>query len=59
MREDLNFDGDVDLDDLGVLLAAMSGPDEATNNVVADLEGDGDCDIGDFSIFSMVLADMR
>ena len=58
VREDLDFDGDVDLDDLGVLLAAMSGPDEATNNVVADLDGDGDCDIGDFSIFSMVLADM-
>jgi len=48
---DLDGDGDIDLDDLVELAAAMSGPEVATAVPEADLDGDGDCDMADMAIF--------
>ncbi len=48
---DLDSDGDIDLDDLVELEAAMSGPGVATAVPEADLDGDSDCDMADIAIF--------
>jgi len=48
---DLDSDGDIDLDDLVELAAAMSGPGVATAVPEADLDGDSDCDMADMAIF--------
>ena len=50
---DLDLDGDVDLDDFGILAGCMLGPGVAypVGCGTADLDGDGDVDIHDFARF--------
>ncbi|MFQ6047811.1 MAG: hypothetical protein ACE5K7_00420 [Phycisphaerae bacterium] len=49
---DMDYDGDVDLDDLAEFVTAMSGPGQSAGNDDADLDGDGDCDLADFGRFA-------
>jgi Zn-dependent metalloprotease len=49
---DLDNDGDVDLDDLVALLAAMNGPNQTPGDPDADFDDDGDCDLSDFKILA-------
>ncbi|MBN1492132.1 MAG: M6 family metalloprotease domain-containing protein [Phycisphaerae bacterium] len=52
---DVNHDGDVDLNDFGVLQVCFNGPNRplpATWCDVVDLDGDTDIDLSDFSLFS-------
>jgi hypothetical protein len=59
MPGDLNGDGDVDLDDYGILESCLAGPAPTTvpggctqeQFDSADFGGDGDVDLGDFAVF--------
>ena len=50
---DLDDDGDVDPDDVGLFVAAMSGPGVATGDPSADLDFDSDADLADFGILML------
>jgi len=50
-RGDLDYDGDVDLDDWTLFEPDLVGPGNVPGNWQADLDGDGDCDLGDVAIF--------
>lgn len=49
---DLDHDGDVDLTDLELLVSAQAGPGQSTANPLADYDGDDDCDMKEFQIFT-------
>lgn len=51
---DLDYDGHVDLDDLTLVAGSMNGPKQASANLHADLDGDGDCDLRDYAVFCQV-----
>jgi len=53
---DIDADGDVDLDDLAALVAAMNGPGQPPGNPNADLDDDGDCDLKDYGGFAAAYA---
>jgi hypothetical protein len=56
VREDLDHDCDVDLDDFAVFQTCFNGPNRPPSPVCAvnaDFEGDGDVDLLDFAIFQM------
>jgi hypothetical protein len=50
---DLDFDGDVDLDDFSIFAGCMGGPGVAHpgDYEYADLDGEGDVDLADFASF--------
>jgi len=52
---DLDYDGDVDLDDYTLLAAAMAGPGSPAGEPDADLDGDNDCDMADYAIFAIAM----
>lgn len=53
---DLDYDGDVDADDFGLLAPCLLGPSvPATGDCEnADLDADTDCDLADFAVFQLV-----
>ncbi|MBI4581266.1 MAG: hypothetical protein HY718_16305 [Planctomycetes bacterium] len=55
----LDHDGDVDADDLAILLGCITGPGQgppAAGCAEADLDGDGDTDQSDFGVFQRCLS---
>jgi Tol biopolymer transport system component len=54
---DLDADNDVDLDDLALLVQALTGPNSPTDQFAADLDGDGDCDVDDFGRLAAAFSD--
>ncbi len=48
---DIDYDGDVDLDDLTEFTIAMNGPNQMPGHLAADCDADGDCDLVDVAIF--------
>ncbi len=52
---DLDGDGDVDLDDAALFVAAMNGPGQPPGDAAADLDEDGDCDLADLAVFTKLI----
>jgi len=52
---DLDGDGDVDLDDAALFVAAMNGPGQPPGDAAADLDEDGDCDLADLAVFTRLI----
>ena len=53
---DLDYDGDVDLDDFAIFAEALSGPGQPiapSADPAADLDGDDDVDLDDFAMFQV------
>ncbi|HUW82104.1 MAG TPA: immunoglobulin domain-containing protein [Phycisphaerae bacterium] len=49
---DFDDDGDVDADDMAVLVGSMNGPNIAPGQPETDLDADGDCDLADYDLLA-------